>query len=413
MSRHLRSTRAGLAAAAGAAALLAAFVVVAVAAARPLGVAGHAAPLVLRAPSRAPVPRHDGLGRPGVREELQPVHRRPASRAAQFVKGAIYEGLTVSPEGGKPTLPWLARTLEVEQRQQDADAAARQGRQVVGRQGAHVDRRRLQPHRRQAEQGDGHRRAHAARHEHRLASRRRARTPSSINLKTPDSQFIAATLNGAIVIPRHIWSKVAKPDDVHEPEPGRLRPVHADHALHDAGLRPEQEPALLAGGQAADQLPRVRPGVVERRGARADPERAVSTGRTTSSRTSTRRTRRRTRRTTTRSTRRRPTRSRSSSTTTSYPYSLVAFRHALSMAIDRKTVSKLGEYGYAPPTDAIGLNGLFPQWVTDPTVKAQAKQLATLQPDGGEEAADRQRLHLQGQQADRPEGQPGQRSTST
>ena len=47
------------------------------------------------------------------------------------------------------------------------------------------------------------------------------------------------------------------------------------------------------------------------------------------------------------------------------------------MAIDRKTVSKLGEYGYAPPTDAIGLNGLFPQWVTDPSVKAQAKQLAT------------------------------------
>src|SRR5207249_6173310 len=63
-----------------------------------------------------------------------------------------------------------------------------------------------------------------------------------------------------------------------------------------------------------------------------------------------------------------------------YPYSIAAFRHALSMAIDRKTVSKLGEYGYAPPTDAIGLNGLFPQWVVDPAVKAQAKSLATYNP---------------------------------
>jgi ABC-type transport system substrate-binding protein len=43
--------------------------------------------------------------------------------------------------------------------------------------------------------------------------------------------------------------------------------------------------------------------------------------------------------------------------TTKYPYSMPAFRKALSRAIDRKTVSKLGEYGYAPPTDAIGLNG--------------------------------------------------------
>ena len=46
---------------------------------------------------------------------------------------------------------------------------------------------------------------------------------------------------------------------------------------------------------------------------------------------------------------------------TQYPYSLAAFRKALSMAIDRNSVSKLGEYGYAPPTDAIGLGGLFPR----------------------------------------------------
>ena len=65
---------------------------------------------------------------------------------------------------------------------------------------------------------------------------------------------------------------------------------------------------------------------------------------------------------------------------TQYPYSLVAFRKRSRMAIDRNTVSKLGEYGYAPATDALGLDGLFPQWVTDPTVKAQAKTLATYNP---------------------------------
>jgi peptide/nickel transport system substrate-binding protein len=66
--------------------------------------------------------------------------------------------------------------------------------------------------------------------------------------------------------------------------------------------------------------------------------------------------------------------------TTQYPYSIAAFRHALSLAIDRKTVSKLGEYGYAPATDALGLNFLFPKWVSDKSVKAQAKAMATYNP---------------------------------
>ena len=59
------------------------------------------------------------------------------------------------------------------------------------------------------------------------------------------------------------------------------------------------------------------------------------------------------------------------------------------MAINRDDVSKLGEYGYAPPTDAIGLHGIFPQWVTDPahqgrgqaprrpTTRTAAKKLLT------------------------------------
>jgi peptide/nickel transport system substrate-binding protein len=58
----------------------------------------------------------------------------------------------------------------------------------------------------------------------------------------------------------------------------------------------------------------------------------------------------------------------------------VPFRQAVSMSINRDDVSKLGEYGYAPPTDAIGLGGIFPQWVTDPGIKAEAKRLATYDP---------------------------------
>ena len=59
-----------------------------------------------------------------------------------------------------------------------------------------------------------------------------------------------------------------------------------------------------------------------------------------------------------------------------YPYSLVPFRKALSHAIDRSDVSKLGEYGYAPPTDALGLNGIFPTWVTGVPKEAAKEQAA-------------------------------------
>jgi peptide/nickel transport system substrate-binding protein len=65
--------------------------------------------------------------------------------------------------------------------------------------------------------------------------------------------------------------------------------------------------------------------------------------------------------------------------TTEYPYGLVAFRKGVSLAIDRKTVSKLGEYGYAPPTSALGLEQLYPKWI-NPALKAKARQMATYDP---------------------------------
>jgi len=64
---------------------------------------------------------------------------------------------------------------------------------------------------------------------------------------------------------------------------------------------------------------------------------------------------------------------------TKYPYNLVGFRKGVSLAIDRKTVSKLGEYGYAPPTTALGLEQMYPKWI-NPALKAKAKAMATYSP---------------------------------
>ena len=91
---------------------------------------------------------------------------------------------------------------------------------------------------------------------------------------------------------------------------------------------------------------------------------------------------------------------------TQYPYSLVPFRQAVSMAINRSDVSKLGEYGYAPPTDAIGLNGIFPSWVTDPAVKAEAKRLATYNPDAAKKLLTENGFTYKGSKLIDPKGNP-------
>ena len=76
------------------------------------------------------------------------------------------------------------------------------------------------------------------------------------------------------------------------------------------------------------------------------------------------------------------------------------------MAINRNTVSKLGEYGYAPPTDAIGLNGIFPQWVTDPAIKAQAKALATYNPTAAKKLLTDNGFTYKGSKLIDPKGNP-------
>jgi peptide/nickel transport system substrate-binding protein len=62
-----------------------------------------------------------------------------------------------------------------------------------------------------------------------------------------------------------------------------------------------------------------------------------------------------------------------------YPVSLVAFRKALSMAIDRETLSRLAEGGYSTPVDAIGINRGWRRWM-DPATAAEATRLATYDP---------------------------------
>jgi peptide/nickel transport system substrate-binding protein len=377
MSRQSRSTRAGFAAATGAAALLAALIIVAVAAARPLGLAGHAAPLVRAAAAAHPCLVMTGSGDPAFIKNFNPF-TATGLPSGQFVKGAIYEGLTVSPEGGKPTLPWLARTwkwsnanktltLQLAKGVSWSDGKALTSRDVVysltaGKQNKVMDI------------------VGFTRPDSNNAS---VKTKGSyavvIDLKTPDSQFIAATLNGAIVIPRHIWSKVANPETFANPNPvgsgpftritrfttqdfvlsknqrywqsgkpliGCLEYVQA--SSNDSAL------ALAQSGQV-DWTHNFVPNVDKAYTAK-DPQHFHAFYATTAYPVSL------------------------VFDNTVYPYSLVAFRHALSMAIDRQTVSKLGEYGYAPPTDAIGLNGLFPTWVSDPSVKALSKQLSTFNP---------------------------------
>jgi peptide/nickel transport system substrate-binding protein len=298
--------------------------------------------------------------------------------SGQFTKGAFYEGLIVSPEGGKPAVPWLAQswkwsngnktlTLNLAKNVKWSDGQALTSADVVysltaGKQSPTMDL------------------VGYARADTNFASvKAQGKYQVVITLKTADSQFIASTLNAAIVVPQHIWSKIKNPATFLDPHPvgsgpfttiarftgqdyvlsknphywqagkpliGCLEYVQA--ASNDAAL------ALIQSGQV-DWTHNFVPNVASTYSAK-DPAHFHAFYATTAYPVSL------------------------VFDDTQYPYSLAPFRKALSMAIDRNTVSKLGEYGYAPPTDAIGLGGLFPSWVVDPTVKADAKKLATYDP---------------------------------
>src|SRR4051794_7021435 len=227
----------------------------------------------------------------------------------------------------------------------------------------------------------------------------------AITLKTPDSQFIAANLNLQFVVPQHIFSKVKKVATWTNPDPVGSGPftqitrfTTQDYVL---GKNPNywqkgmpripcleyvqasSNDAALLQIQKGDVdwthnfVPNVEKAYIAK-----DPQHYHSFYATTAYPVSL------------------------MLDTTKYPYSLPEFRQALSMAINRNDVSKLGEYGYAPPTDAIGLSGIFPSWVTNAKVKAQAKQLASYNPEGAKKLLTENGFKYDGSKLIDPKGNP-------
>ena len=295
--------------------------------------------------------------------------------SGQFIQGSFYEPLIITGEGGLAPVPWLARswnwtngnktlTLHLAKNVKWSDGKPLTALDVVysltaGNQNAIMDRIGL-----------------VAPSNNVASIRAIGNYTVAITLKTPDSQFISSILNKQFIVPQHIWSKVTDPatflnsdpvgsgpfdvitrfttqDYVFGKNPHYWQPglpkvpclEYVQAASNDSAL------ALIQSGQVDwthNFVPNVEKAYVAK-----DPKHFHAFYATTAYPVSL------------------------TLDTSQYPYSLVAFRKALSLAIDRNTVSKLGEYGYAPPTDAIGLSGLFPKWVVDESVKSQAKQMAT------------------------------------
>ena len=261
-----------------------------------------------------------------------------------IVQGAFYEPLIVVATGGQKPVPWLARswawsngnktlTLNLAKNAKWSDGKALTSADVVysltaGRQDKAMDRIGLV--------GAGNN----------IASIK-AKGPSTvaITLKTPDSQFIAGILNRQFVVPQHIWSTVKDPATFANPDPVGSGPFNVvsrlttqDYVLNknpnywqpglpkvpcieyvqaasnDAAL------ALIQSGQV-DWTHNFVPNVEQAYQAKdpkhyhafyANADYPISLV----------------------------------FDDTQYPYSIVAFRKALSLAIDRTSVWKLGEYGY-------------------------------------------------------------------
>ena len=295
--------------------------------------------------------------------------------SGSFVQGAMYEPLIVTAEGGLKPVPWLARswkwsngnktlTLNLARNAKWSDGQKLTSADVVysitaGRQDKLMDRVGLT--------GAGNEIVSV-----------KAKGPYKVvvKLKAPDSQFIAATMNRVFVVPRHVWSKVNNVATFNNTRPVGSGPFNVisrftsqDYVLNknphywqkgkpkiacleyvqassnDAAL------ALIQSGQV-DWTHNFVPNVEKAYSAKDKKHFHAFYARAAY-----------------------PVSLLLD--TTKYPYSMPAFRKALSRAIDRKTVSKLGEYGYAPPTDAIGLNGLFPKWVTDKKIKARSNSMSS------------------------------------
>jgi peptide/nickel transport system substrate-binding protein len=227
----------------------------------------------------------------------------------------------------------------------------------------------------------------------------------AIALKTPDSQFIAANLNLQFVVPQHIWSKVNAPATFKNPNPVGSGPFTTITRLTTQDVVYGKNPNYWQPGKPAVScldyqeatsndaaLLQMQSGKVdwthnfvanvESSYLAKDPAHFHAFYGTAAYPVSL------------------------MFDDTQYPYSLVAFRQAVSMSINRDDVSKLGEYGYAPATDALGLSYIFPSWVTDPAIKAQAKALATYNPDAAKKLLTDSGFTYSGSKLLDPKGNP-------
>ena len=292
-----------------------------------------------------------------------------------LAQGAFYEPLIVVPAGGSRTIPWLARswkwsngnktlTLNLARNAKWSNGTRLTSADVfysltAGRQDKAMDRIGL------------------VGADTNIASiKKKGLWSVAINLKTRDSQFIPAILNRQFVVPKAIWQGIKDPAAYANPNPVGSGPFnrigrfttqdyvlnknpnywqkglpkvscleYVQAASNDAAL------ALIQSGQV-DWTHNFVPNVEKAYEAK-DPKHYHSFY----------------------SNRDYPI--SLVFDVTQYPYSITAFRKALSLAIDRTSVWKLGEYGYEPPADAIGLSGLFPEWVTDASVKKTANAMTT------------------------------------
>ena len=152
-----------------------------------------------------------GSGDPAFVKNFNP-YTATGQPSGAFVQGAFYEPLVITPEGGLKPVAWLARhwawsrgnktlTLNLAHGVKWSDGKPLTASDVVysltaGRQDKIMDRIGLTG-------ADNNVASIKARGAYKVL----------INLKTPDSQFIAATLNRQFIVPRHIWSKVSDPSN--------------------------------------------------------------------------------------------------------------------------------------------------------------------------------------------------------
>jgi peptide/nickel transport system substrate-binding protein len=396
MRRSIRPTRrpAALAAVAG----LAALVVLVGTASAPAATAG---PAGATAGHQCLV--MTGSGDPAFVRNFNP-YTATGQPSGAFVQGSFYEPLIVTPEGGLKPVPWLARswawsngnktlTLKLAHGVKWSDGKPLTSADVLysltaGQQNKVMDEIGL------------------TRPDNNIASiRTHGAYTVTITLKTPDSQFISSILNRQFVVPKHIWANVSDPSTFTNPNPVGSGPFdvitrfttqdyvfgrnphywqagapkipcleYVQAASNDAAL------ALIQSGQV-DWTHNFVPNVAQAYVAK-DPKHFHAFYATTAYPISL------------------------VLDTSQYPYSLVAFRKALSLAIDRQSVSKLGEYGYAPAVDAIGLGGLFPQWVKDESVKTQAKQMAAYNPSAAKQLLTSNGFTYKGNTLIDPKGNP-------